>query len=131
MTPSTASDDVRRRHPTVVEPTVGRFAHPSEREFARLLSLYGLTWLYEPVEFPLSWDDRGTPKSGFRPDFYLCQSGVFIELTVLDQRLVTRKNKKVRLFRELYPEVLLVVVYRRAFQELLRHHDLAAPEWAA
>ena len=30
---------------------------------------------------------------------------MFIELTTADQRLVTRKNGKVRRMRELYPEV--------------------------
>ena len=48
---------------------------------------------------------RGSPVSGFRPDFYLPGRGVFIELTTADQRLVTRKNRKVRRMRELYPEV--------------------------
>ncbi len=53
--------------------------------------------------------------SGFRPDFYLPSRGVFIELTTADQRLVTRKNRKVRRMRELYPEVPIRVVYQRDF----------------
>ena len=52
---------------------------------------------------------------GFRPDFYLPGRGVFIELTTADQRLVTRKNRKVRRMRELYPEVPICVVYQRDF----------------
>lgn len=120
------SDDSRRRHPSVVAPApaLDSFAHPSERLFARLLTLYGYEWLYEPVEFPLTWNDRGVPTSGFRPDFYLRQHRLFVELTVLDQRLVTKKNRKVRHFRALYPEVPIVVVYQREFYELMRHHHL-------
>jgi hypoxanthine phosphoribosyltransferase len=103
---------------------VQTFAHPSEQLFSQLLTLYGHPWIYEPLEFPLEWNERGVPVRGFRPDFYLSEQRLFIELTVLEQRLVTKKNQKVRRFRDLYPEIPLLVVYQRDFQELLRHHDL-------
>jgi hypothetical protein len=35
------SQESRRRHPTVAEPAGERFAHPSEKAFSRLLTLYG------------------------------------------------------------------------------------------
>ncbi len=101
-----------------------QFAHPSERAFACLLNLYGFSWTYEPVEFPLDWNERGQPVRGFRPDFYLPDRQLFIELTVLEQRLVTKKNQKVRLFRALYPEIELLVVYQRDFVALLHQHGL-------
>jgi hypoxanthine phosphoribosyltransferase len=88
------------------------------------LTLYGHEWLYEPLEFPLAWNDDGTTARAFRPDFYLVGHRLFIELTVLEQRLVTKKNQKVRRFRDLYPEIPLLVVYRADFHRLLRHHDL-------
>ena len=120
-------DAARRRHPSRVGGNAVRFAHPSERVFAGLLSLYGLDWVYEPVEFPLAWDEHGTPVRSFRPDFYLPSQGAFIELTVLDQRLVTKKNAKVRRFRALYPEVPLIVVYRRDFFALTARHCVTLP----
>lgn len=124
MTSSTLSDGGRRRHPTSV-PTLERsFAHPSEKLFAQLLTMYGHEWIYEPLEFPLFWNERGVPTGGFRPDFFLPALGLFIELTVLEQRLVTKKNRKVRRFRELYPEIPILVVYQRDYHALLRHHDL-------
>ncbi len=101
-----------------------RFAHPSERLFADLLTLYGVPWLYEPMEFPLAWDESGRPTRGFRPDFYLVEQRAFVELTVADQRLVTRKNRKVRTFRQLYPEIALTVVYQRDFRALIARHGL-------
>lgn len=124
MIPSTLSDDARRRHPCVVPSSVQSFAHPSEQLFSKLLTLYGHPWIYEPLEFPLEWNDRGVPVRGFRPDFYLTVQRLFIELTVLEQRLVTKKNQKIRRFRDLYPEIPLLVVYQRDFHDLLRHHDL-------
>ena len=36
-----------------------RFAHPSDALFAALLDLSGERWEYEPVEFPLEWDEHG------------------------------------------------------------------------
>ena len=114
----------RTRHPACVPAALVRFAHPSERLFAALLDLSGERWQYEPVEFPLEWDAHGSPVSGFRPDFYLPGRGVFIELTTADQRLVTRKNRKVRRMRELYPEVPILIVYQRDFTSLLASHGL-------
>ena len=78
------------------------FAHESERHFAELLDFYGVRWEYEPVEFVLEWNEDRTPAAAFRPDFYLPDHGCFIELTTLSQKLVTRKNAKVRRLRELH-----------------------------
>ncbi len=124
MSSQAPSDDARRRHPSVVPAHEYGFAHPSEALFANLLTLYGHDWLYEPREFPLEWGSDGVPTRGFRPDFYLTERRLFIELTVLEQRLVTKKNQKIRRFRHLYPEIELLVVYQRDFHTLLAHHDL-------
>ncbi len=117
-------DGARLRHPSLIPAPRERFANPSEEVFARLLTIYGVSWVYEPVEFPLAWDERGTPTRAFRPDFYLPERSLFIELTVLEQRLVTRKNRKVREFRRLYPEVPLQVVYRGDFCALVERHGV-------
>jgi hypothetical protein len=118
------SEESRRRHPSVVISENAQFAHPSERVFASLLSLYGHDWVYEPIEFPLAWNSDGQPTRGFRPDFFLPEHHLFIEMTVLDQRSVTKKNQKIRQFRILYPEVELVVVYQRDFNKLIQRHGL-------
>ncbi|HEY1761643.1 MAG TPA: hypothetical protein VGG17_03515 [Acidimicrobiales bacterium] len=124
MTFSSSSDDTRRRHPSLVAASPQSFAHPSELLFSQLLTVYGHEWIYEPLEFPIAWNEHGVPVRGFRPDFYLPEHHLFIELTVLAQRLVTKKNGKVRRFRELYPEIPLRVVYQRDFQAIMRRHDL-------
>jgi hypothetical protein len=124
MTADSERNSRRRGHPSVAPAAQTRFAHPSERLFASLLDAQGIEWEYEPVEFPLRWDEKGSPIAGFRPDFWLPQSGFFIELTTAEQRLVTRKNGKIRRLRQLYPEVELMVVYQRDFLELLERHGL-------
>ena len=124
MTDPSPIDASRRRHPSLEPVPQDQFAHPSERAFARLFNLYGFAWSYEPVEFPLEWNELGVPVRAFRPDFYLPERHLFIELTVLEQRLVTKKNQKVRMFRALYPEVELLMVYQRDFVALLEQHGL-------
>jgi hypoxanthine phosphoribosyltransferase len=126
VTNQAPSEESRRRHPSFVVSENAQFAHPSERVFANLLSLYGLEWFYEPIEFPLAWNGDGQPIRGFRPDFFLPDRHLFIEMTVLDQRSVSKKNQKIRQFRELYPEVDLVVVYQRDFNELILRHGIHA-----
>ena len=90
-----------------------RFAHYSERLFAELLDYYEVRWEYEPVEFVLAWGPDGQATSAFRPDFYLSEHGLFLELTTLRQELVTVKNRKLRRMAELYPDVQVRVLYRR------------------
>lgn len=111
-------------HPSSTPAARGRFAHRSEQVFASLLDASDIHWEYEPVEFALAWDDNGTPIRGFRPDFWLPDYSIFVEMTVADQKLITRKNAKVRQMRELYPEVGILVVYQRDFFLLLDHHGI-------
>ena len=96
-----------------------RFAHESERQFARLLDFYGVAWEYEPTEFTLAWNPDGSPLQAFRPDFYLPAYDLYIEITTMNQRLVTKKNRKVRRLRELHPEVEVKVLYQRDYLNLL------------
>jgi hypothetical protein len=103
------------------------FAHNSERQFARLLDFYRVEWEYEPTAFPIEWDAAGRPTQQFRPDFYLPSFGLYIEITTLNQRLVTKKNRKVRRLRELYPDVRIKVLYQRDYLSLLAKYGLEPP----
>jgi len=105
-----------------------RFAHESEEAFARLLDFYGIRWEYEPRSFPLDRDEEGHVTESFSPDFYLPDFDLYIELTTLKQSLVTRKNRKVRRLRELYPDVRLKIFYGRDFRSLLFKYGLARPD---
>ncbi|MBI3976373.1 MAG: hypothetical protein HY334_08290 [Armatimonadetes bacterium] len=105
-----------------------RFAHASEREFARLLDFYGIPWQYEPRSFPLEHDAEGRVTESFSPDFYLPDLDTYIELTTLKQSLVTKKNRKVRRFRELYPDVRLMILYARDFRKLLAKYEVASAD---
>ncbi len=101
-----------------------RFAHDSEREFAAILDFYQIAWQYEPHTFPLAWDAAGQPIESFSPDFYLPELDLYVELTTLKQSLVTKKNRKLRRLRELYPDVNIKLFYGRDFRSLMAKYGL-------
>jgi hypothetical protein len=102
------------------------FAHASEAEFARILDFYQVAWEYEPTVFPILWDLDGNVLESFAPDFYLPDLELFIELTTLQQRLVRKKNRKVRRLRELYPGLRIKLFYARDFRALMLKYGRAA-----
>ena len=108
-----------------------RFAHNSERQFAKLLDFYGIAWEYEPRTFTLEADRDGNPVQAFTPDFYLPAYDLFIEITTLNQKLVTKKNRKARRLRELHPEVQIKVLYQRDYLHLLVKYGLEPPSQLA
>jgi hypothetical protein len=63
----------------------------------------------------------------FRPDFYLPDEDQFIEITTMNQKLVTRKNRKIRKLRELYPEINCKIFYQRDYLNLLVKYGLEEP----
>ena len=102
----------------LLQPNDNRFAHPAEIELARLLTFYGLRWAYEPTMFAVRWGRDGRPVEFVTPDFYLPDHDLYLELTTMRQRLVTRKNRKFRLLRETYPNVRVRLLYQRDFKRL-------------
>jgi hypothetical protein len=119
-------DPQPRLHP----PTPGRaavrpdprevaFAHASEAELSRILDFYGVAWEYEPRTFPLMWNLRGEVVESFTPDFFLPELDLYVELTTLRQKLVRKKNRKLRRMRELYPDVRVKLLYGKDFRALL------------
>jgi cytidylate kinase len=101
------------------------FAHQSEEMFANLLDFYRIAWEYEPRSFPIQYDEKGAALEAFTPDFYLPEFDAYIELTTMKQAHVTRKNRKVRLLRELYPHINIQVFYQKDFENLIFKYGLA------
>ena len=96
-----------------------RFAHASEAEMARILDFYDVRWEYEPQTFPILWNLDGDVVESFAPDFYLPELGVFLEMTTLKQRLVRKKNRKLRRLKELYPDIRIKLFYARDFRAMM------------
>jgi hypoxanthine phosphoribosyltransferase len=101
-----------------------RFANEAERECATVLDFYGVPWEYEPHTFVLEEDEEGRTIEAFRPDFYLPEQNLYLEITVMKQRLVTRKNRKLRKLRERYPDVQVKLFYKRDIERLAKRYRL-------
>jgi len=95
------------------------FKTEAEAEFAKILDMYQLDWKYEPKTFPIEWDAEGNVTMAFSPDFYLTKFDMYIELTTMNQKYVTLKNKKTKKLRELYPGINVKVMYKKDFDTLM------------
>lgn len=100
------------------------FAHPSEEEFANILKFYHIRWEYEPKTFPIGWDEGGDVTESFTPDFYLSDMDLYIELTTMKQSLVTKKNRKVRLLKKIYPEINIKLFYGKDYRQILKKYGI-------
>ena len=97
--------------------------NPSETEFAKILDMYQIDWKYEPKTFPIEWDAEGNVSLAFSPDFYLTKFDTYIELTTMNQKYITKKNKKMKKLRELYPGTNVKIVNKKDFNTLLERFN--------
>jgi hypothetical protein len=113
-------------------PTAGgaaRFAHPVEREIARIFDEHGIEWEYEPHTFVLERSSDGTVHEAFTPDFFLPELGMYVECTVMSPALSHRKRKKARKAQRL--GVNVEVLFRRDIERLASRWRLDGLERAA
>lgn len=86
---------------------------------SRILDFYGVRWEYEPHTFPILWNLDGDVVESFSPDFFLPDLDLYLEMTTLRQKLVRKKNRKLRRLRELYPDLNIKLFYARDFRALM------------
>ena len=101
-----------------------RFANEAELECAKVLDYYGVPWEYEPRTFVLERDPEGRVIEAFTPDFYLPEQDLYLEMTVMKQSLVTRRNRKLRKLRQLYPEIRVKLFCKRDIERLAQRYRL-------
>lgn len=100
------------------------FAHPIEAEFAKLLNYYHVEWQYEPQTFVLTRDESGNIVEAFSPDFYLPGQDLYVELTTMKPKLMTRKNRKLRRLREMYPDINIKLFNRQDLRNMMIKYGL-------
>ena len=89
-----------------------------------MLDYYGVPWEYEPTTFVLEEDAEGRVVEAFTPDFFLPEQNLYVEITVMKQSLVTRKNRKLRKLRERYPTTRVKLFYKRDVERLAQRYRL-------
>ena len=72
----------------------------------------------------LEEDADGRVVEAFTPDFYLPEQDLYVEVTVMKQSLVTRKNRKLRKLRQRYPDVNVKLFYKRDITRLAERYRL-------
>ena len=72
----------------------------------------------------LEQDEDGRIVEAFKPDFYLPEQDLYVEVTVMKQSLVTRKNRKLRKLRQRYPGVRIKLFYKRDIERLAERYRL-------
>ena len=101
------------------------FAHPVERELARVFDEHGIRWLYEPHTFVLERAPDGSVREAFTPDFFLPELGLYVECTVMRQAYTNRKRRKALKARQ-QRGVTVEILFRRDFERLARRWKLTA-----
>ncbi len=99
-----------------------KFAHHSEQLFSEHLDLFDIPWIYEPTSFPLKWGS-GSIKKMFTPDFYLPTLNTYIEITTMNQKLITKKRNKIKLATKLYPKKKFKLINEKDFYNFLNKND--------
>jgi hypoxanthine phosphoribosyltransferase len=100
-----------------------RFAHPAERELARVFDALRSRWRYEPHTFVLRRNGRGHVKEAFTPDFYLPDLDYYVECTTARRPLTRVKRRKAEAASRLYG-IMVEIVYRADFETLARRWSL-------
>lgn len=100
------------------------FVNDVELECAKILDYYGVPWEYEPRTFVLEEDEDGRVLEAFTPDFFLPDQNLYLEITVMKQSLVTRKNRKLRKLKARYPDVNVKLFYKRDIERLAQRFGL-------
>jgi hypoxanthine phosphoribosyltransferase len=101
-----------------------QFQNEAELECAKILDYYAVPWQYEPRTFVLEADEEGRTTEAFTPDFYLPEQDLYLEVTVMKQSLVTRKNRKLKKLRERYPDLNVKLFYKRDIERLAQRYRL-------
>jgi anti-anti-sigma factor len=99
------------------------FAHPVERELARLYDEHGIAWEYEPHTFVLERDAEGRVSEAFTPDFFFPELDVYVECTVMRQPRTARKRRKAQKVRD-RTGATVEILYQRDIFELARRWQL-------
>lgn len=90
-----------------------------EANFARVLNLLKIKWLYAPKRFNLD-------KHTYRPDFYLPEDNKFIEIKNFMGQYSLERD---RLFRQKYPQITLEVISSKEYKEIENQYKPIIETW--
>lgn len=90
-----------------------------EANIARIYNLVGLEWLYAPKRFDLG-------EHTYRPDFYLTQFNVYVEVKNFMGPYSLKRDK---LFRKRYPKLRLDLILKKEYLEIATEYKELVDNW--
>ncbi len=90
-----------------------------EANYARLLNYRGVKWIHQPKTFQLK-------SQKYTPDFYLPEVDTYIEIK---NYLSDYSKNRDRQFREMYPELKLVLILKEDYLGLQKEYAPKIKEW--
>ena len=96
------------------------FAYCWEEEFARMLDLHQISWQYKHRTFAVEWDEAGSFADCFTPDFYIPAFDTYVELVAAGCGALGAKARKVRLLRQLHPDIRIELLSSASQSSLLK-----------
>ncbi|MBI4158585.1 MAG: hypothetical protein HY505_03145 [Candidatus Yanofskybacteria bacterium] len=90
-----------------------------EANFARILNLLEVRWIFQPKTFQLK-------KQKYTPDFYLPEYGSFVEIKNFLAEYSLKRDKE---FRELYSEEKLVLILKEDYLKLQEEFSSHIENW--
>lgn len=90
-----------------------------EANFARLLNYSGIKWIYAPKAFDLG-------SQNYTPDFYLPEYDTYIEVKNFLWKYSKIRDRK---FRELYPNINLILLLKKDYLELEKNYSHLIKRW--
>ena len=107
----------KRVSATISPPTY--FFSRWEANYARLLNYRGVKWIHQPKTFQLK-------SQKYTPDFYLPEVDTYIEIK---NYLSDYSKNRDRQFREMYPELKLVLILKEDYLGLQKEYAPKIKEW--
>lgn len=101
-----------------VSPTIYFFSR-WEANYARLLNYLGVKWIHQPKTFQLK-------TQRYTPDFYLPKLDTYIEVK---NYLSDYSKNRDRQFREMHPELKLVLILKEEYLALQKEYAPKIKEW--
>jgi len=96
------------------------FAHESEEMFADILDELDLKWEYEPTVFVIK-EKNGIIKKAFKPDFYIPELNLYIEISTCQNR--RRKRRKVEQAQEMHPDANIILLLSDRLNEIFSDYS--------
>ena len=101
------------------------WGHPSEEKFACILDYKRIKWKYEPHMIVLK-EKNGITVKGFRPDFYLPDKDLYIEISTAKNQ--GKKNRKMTMVADLYPHINIILLTNKRLERIFKRYDFLWPE---